>query len=527
MTSIRFQCIQGTADGESFEFEGAVVLGRDAACSLSLPDPCCSRRHAVIERLEDRYRIRDLGSRNGITVNGEKVEETSLGYGDRFTVGRNLFVFLSDVLPRESERQEHARFRKVKTIDVHQVETRLGLAPGSVTDDPTRTFEPTAPSLESEQLRRELVFLCQLSKELNGTLDVDVIVEIVTRKVLEKFSSADRVSFFLFEPTRPPALQEVKSMLRDGEEYPLPVNRAILKKIERERVGILCERVGENDMSCERTVELCSFMCLPLVVRTRLLGAVYVETHSATLTFSRSEFELLTLVANHTAAALSSALTFDQSQSAYMEAVKSLSNALDAKDSYTRGHSERVAAYAVGIGEELGFDAERLRNLRMAAELHDIGKIAIKDALIGKNGRLTTEEFEEIKKHPELGVEILRPIRFLRPILPFILHHHERYNGRGYPDGLKGEEIPLEARIINLADALDAMTTQRSYNQPITIAEALERCEREAGVSFDPKCVPALLRHLKERAQESSTAALDVPSYELEAEAEAGADFLP
>ena len=516
MTNIRFQCLQGSVEGESFEFEGTVVLGRDLTCGVALQDPCCSRKHALIERLADRYRIRDLGSRNGVSVNGEKIEESTLCYGDRFMVGRNLFVFLSEALPRGPEdRDDASGLHDIETIDVHQVERRLTVDLNDAADSLlvdsqlVPSAEPEIRPLDSEQLRKELVFLCQLSKELNGTLEIDVIIETVTRSVMEKFDNADRVSFFFFEASQPPALEEVKSLCRSGE-YANPVSRTILKRIERERVGILCESFPDfGDTASDRTLDLCSFMCLPLVVRTRLLGAVYVENNSGTHAFSRADFELLTLVANHSAAALSSALTFDQSQAAYLETVKSLGNALDAKDSYTRGHSERVANYAVGIGQELGFDSERLRNLRIAAKLHDIGKIAIKDALIGKDGRLTSTEFEEIKKHPELGIEILRPIRFLWPILPFILHHHERYNGRGYPDGLKGEEIPLEARIINLADALDAMTTQRSYNQPISIEEALERCKREAGVSFDPMCVPAMLRYFHDKMSPTTTVTIE------------------
>ena len=184
--------------------------------------------------------------------------------------------------------------------------------------------------------------------------------------------------------------------------------------------------------------------------------------------------------------------SYEDLQVSFYDAVRSLSNALEAKDEYTRGHSDRVAYLAVGIARELGLEPERIEMLRIAAQLHDIGKIAICETIIGKNGRLSDKEFEAIKQHPQLGVEILKPIQFLKPALPFILHHHERYNGGGYPHGLKGEEIPLEARILNLADTFDAMTSQRSYNTPKTFPEALERCKKEAGVSFDVSCVKAL-----------------------------------
>jgi len=163
---------------------------------------------------------------------------------------------------------------------------------------------------------------------------------------------------------------------------------------------------------------------------------------------------------------------------------------------------------------------DRVRRLRTAAELHDIGKIAIDESIISKNGKLTDEEFEIIKRHPKLGVKILQPITFLQPILPFIRHHHERYNGKGYPDGLAGEAIPLEARILNLADAFDAMTTQRPYNDPKTFAEAIEQCRSEAGISFDAACVEAFAGYIEQtmeshvrRAGEDANSADDTSGF--------------
>jgi putative nucleotidyltransferase with HDIG domain len=237
-------------------------------------------------------------------------------------------------------------------------------------------------------------------------------------------------------------------------------------------------------------------MCVPLVIDVKYLGAIYVENSTKVFSFSESDLELLTVLANQAATAISNALLYEQLQVSFYETVRSLGNALEAKDKYTRGHSDRVSRYAVGIGKQLDLDQTTLHTLRFAAELHDIGKIAIKEAIIDKSGKLTDEEYETVKKHPELGVEILRPIRFLKPVLPIILHHHERYDGSGYPNGMRGNIIPLGARILNLADAFDAMTTQRPYNKPMSLSDALEMCRKEAGGSFDPDCVDALVRFL-------------------------------
>jgi len=189
--------------------------------------------------------------------------------------------------------------------------------------------------------------------------------------------------------------------------------------------------------------------------------------------------------------------------------VRSLSKALEAKDKYTRGHSGRVAFYAVGIAGKLELEPERIENVKIAAELHDIGKIAVPEVIINSERSLTDEEFAVIKKHPERGVEILRPIRCLESALPAVLHHHERYNGKGYPAALAGEAIPLEARILNLADAFDAMTTQRPYNKPKTFPEALEQCRSEAGVSFDAACVGALCQYIEEHFALESRASVE------------------
>lgn len=555
MTDIFIQCVEGTREGETFEFRGKAVLGRGEDCDLQLEDSCCSRRHAEIERHADRFTIKDLGSRNGVVVNGERVAAAVLRYGDRFDLGRTRFVFLSEVIDPNEERV--GLFHDVEMIDVREAETRLTqdltalvglLRPAGGVDDRGELGRPECgrgdhegdhqgdgegdgrehdrgrdpgddradhrsdrppPRLPEPVRDGAIGFLWRVVHELNGMLESAGIVKTVTRAVFEEIRSADRVVFFLFEPSDPPGLREADALLR-REDASRPVSRSILRRVEQERRGILCgNAVDFSAAESIRAGRVSSFMCVPIVAGSSLLGAIHVESVSRRRAFCRREFELLTLVANHSAATLANAFLFERSQEAYLETVRSLGKALEAKDSYTRGHSERVAGYALGIARRFGLDAERLANLRIAAELHDIGKIAIRDEIIGKDGRLTPEEFDQIRKHPELGVEILRPIRLLRPILPFVLHHHERYNGRGYPEGLEGEEIPLEARIINLADALDAMTTQRSYNKPMSMEAAMERCREEAGLSFDPDCVAALVAHTGEGRGADSLPAAD------------------
>lgn len=188
-----------------------------------------------------------------------------------------------------------------------------------------------------------------------------------------------------------------------------------------------------------------------------------------------------------------------QLQSTYLETVTSLIEAMSAKDTYLFGHSHNVTVYAKAIAEQYGLSHERISRLLQGCELHDLGKIAIPDSILMKKGPLTPEEFEIIKQHPLWGAKILEPLTFMKDIMEMVHQEHERWDGTGYPDGLRGEEIRLEARIIAVADALDAMTSERPYRKQITLEEAAQEIERCSGTQFDPKIVEVFLQTVEKR----------------------------
>lgn len=193
--------------------------------------------------------------------------------------------------------------------------------------------------------------------------------------------------------------------------------------------------------------------------------------------------------------------TIRQLQRGYDEVIVALVETVEAKDSYTRGHTQRVAETAVRVGIELSLSPERLRILHRSAMLHDIGKIGVPDSILNKPGRLTPEEFAVIQEHPVRGHLIVRNVRSLRYEIGGIRSHHERLDGSGYPDGLIGETIPLEARIIAVADVFDALTSARAYRSPMSVAEAFAIIDREAGTKLDPSCVDALHRVVEMRGE--------------------------
>jgi HD-GYP domain-containing protein (c-di-GMP phosphodiesterase class II) len=183
----------------------------------------------------------------------------------------------------------------------------------------------------------------------------------------------------------------------------------------------------------------------------------------------------------------------------YLETIRSLASAIDAKDPYTRGHAERVAALAVEIGGELGLAAEAQKALQYAGILHDIGKIGIPDPILTKSASLSGDEMELVRAHPRIGAEIVGGVEFLREALPAIRSHHERWDGGGYPDRLAGEAIPLVARIVNAADTWDACTSTRPYQKALTAAEAAGIMAGLRGTQLDPAVHDALLAVLRRR----------------------------
>jgi response regulator RpfG family c-di-GMP phosphodiesterase len=178
----------------------------------------------------------------------------------------------------------------------------------------------------------------------------------------------------------------------------------------------------------------------------------------------------------------------------FLDGLQALAAAIEARDRYTGGHLDRVSKYALATGTELGLNEKSMWSLWLGSLFHDVGKLAIPDAILNKPGPLTEEEYEEMKRHPELGVEIIQRISFLLPAALAILHHQERWDGNGYPGGLEGERISIEGRILAVADAFDAMLTDRPYRKALTEDYALSELERCAGSQFDPGVVEAFMR---------------------------------
>lgn len=236
-----------------------------------------------------------------------------------------------------------------------------------------------------------------------------------------------------------------------------------------------------------------SFVATPLSLNTRLLGVITVADKMSGEEFSGSDVSLLATLAAPISIAIENSQLYETLEENCFKTVKALATSLDAKCPYTSGHSQRVADYALQIADLLNLSKKEKDLLHHATQLHDIGKIGISETILNKPGKLTTEEFDTIKQHPVTGEKILEPLDFLKDVSLLIRNHHERWDGSGYPDGMKGDEIPLLTRIMTIADAFDAMTSERTYRPSKPIEDALSELNNFAGRQFDPDLVHAFI----------------------------------
>jgi putative nucleotidyltransferase with HDIG domain len=252
------------------------------------------------------------------------------------------------------------------------------------------------------------------------------------------------------------------------------------------------------DRFSELGYERKTLICAPLMVMDEIIGTISVVNKADNSQFYEFELEMLTTIAAQAAIAIKNATLYNDQQQTYLNTIQALVTAIEANDSYTRGHSERVTRYSVEIGRRCNLSGNRLQILERAAILHDIGKIGIDLTLLHKVGKLSVQDVTELQKHPVIGMKILEPIEFLKEVRTCIGQHHERYDGRGYPNHTNHTHQLLEARIIGVADSFDAMTSDRPYRKALTLEEAIAELSENAGTQFDPAVVAIFVPMLEE-----------------------------
>jgi HD-GYP domain-containing protein (c-di-GMP phosphodiesterase class II)/pSer/pThr/pTyr-binding forkhead associated (FHA) protein len=516
----------GRMKGQSFPLGGKSVLsiGRSVQCDIQIPDQGVSRAHCRVEKKDGGYYVSDLGSSNGTLLNGAMVRTAELKAGDRITLGASTLRFgLEGVPPAGKREKSNSTILLVKEEENRNTVRRRY-------DKSTATVclgEDASPALALA--RERLNALCEFTQTVYADPNVQAIYAAAADAAMA-VTSCERVAIMLCDQaTGEPAAVVSKTLdpVDAGKEF--RVSTTILQEALSGGVSVLSSD-AKNDERFKSGVSVMmqrinSVMCVPLRAKDRTVGAIYVDSRSSATKFTEAELSLLAAIGQQAGLALERARLVNDLENLFLGAVRTLIATIEAKDAYTRGHGERVTAYALMIADEMGLDEDRRSVLELGGILHDVGKIGVPEAVLLKAGKLDDEEFAQIRKHPDAGVRIIENMPELdrlvsmSAIVNAVRHHHERFDGNGYPGKLAGENIPLSARIIAVADTFDAITSCRPYRNARKPEEAAEIIRECSGSQLDPEATAAFLRVFDRGETETSVTSV----FQL-ASAQGGAD---
>ncbi|MDD2365109.1 MAG: HD domain-containing protein [Desulfuromonadaceae bacterium] len=350
-------------------------------------------------------------------------------------------------------------------------------------------LEKRALVTETLDKYKEITLLYDMVEKVSTSLDTKEVARLVIEEA-KKILSLTSVSVLLLN-------KQTDSLELIAEYGHKPETTTVVRRGVGIAASVWASGRAEivNDVHSDSrfvsgAVGISSLMCAPLKAKDAVVGVIKLGSDEA-VSYSAEDLKLFSTLASLASVAIENAGLYEQLQEAFYTTVYTLAETIEKRDPYTGNHTKRVMEYSLAIGKTLGLSEEDMARLKLGAVLHDIGKIGVRDSVLLKESSLTDDEFEQIKMHPVYGEEILGRISQLKSAIPGVKHHHEKYNGRGYPDGLKGDEIDITARIISVADSFDAMTSTRPYRNGLTLEVAFEELKKYSGTQFDPAMVDA------------------------------------
>lgn len=341
-----------------------------------------------------------------------------------------------------------------------------------------------------------------MSREASRKLDMMEVAAIITNYA-KGFLGADYGALFLIDAD-------------DNKKHLMLIGAAGLKKnqienlkilgswecvndeVIKEKKAVIVNNVlsnklfrNENLPFCDEKINIGSFIAVPINIENKVIGTLIISNKGKKRKFSTDDKKFLYTLINQVSSSILNAKLYRDLKKLYLNTVTSLAAAIDARDQYTMGHSERVSDYAVAIARELKCKEKFTEDIKLAGILHDVGKIGVKDSILSKKGRLNLKEVIKMHEHPVIGANIVSSVIKSKTIINGILQHHERFDGHGYPKGIKGNKISLEGRVIAVADTFDTLVTKRPYKKPYTAKEAIIEIVRSEKTDFDPRIVRA------------------------------------
>jgi putative nucleotidyltransferase with HDIG domain len=511
---IRLRGLNGAVKGRAWEASELLRVGRLDPLEIVLDDSSVSRYHAEVRATDRGWRVRDLGSTNGTRLNGVK-----LGNGQWPLRPRDLLQFGEVGVVVEAVEEQVEQADVAPPNDGMRVE---GTAKSSWDEALQGLAFDSRSSLRAGD---QLIALLRAGHHLGHIEKEEDLLHSILKDCVSVLD-AQRGAIVLGEgPDNKLKLRAIVT----GRNEPRAVvagridaggrfqfSQSLANRCVTRGESILCHSVEEDpELAMAKSIaegSMASVLCVLLRTPRKRLGVLHLDRSPWQKPFTMDDLHLADALAANVSAGIECAQLLRKQRNLFLDTITVLAQAIEMKDEYTGNHTYRVTTYSTMLAEKLDMTPAEMDLIRMGTPLHDIGKIGIDDAILRKPDKLTPEEFEAMKLHTVKGAEIIATVPDLQPILPIVRSHHERWDGRGYPDGLGGEAIHPLARVVALADAFDAMTSDRPYRKGMAASVAFAEIEKMAGRQFDPVFAGAFLAVRDDIQQEMQTQASAMPS---------------
>ncbi|MHC4661561.1 MAG: HD domain-containing phosphohydrolase [Planctomycetota bacterium] len=487
----------GPSKGMVYEVkkDSEIIIGRDEVDGIQVFDQAASRRHSKIYRVGEMYFIQDLESRNGTFINEEQIEEELLRVGDKIRIGNTMLLF-EDASPEalEVSTPQKIKFTTAPSDPSRTLEFRWE---GLVIDDAQEFSEPFERQGSASD-SRALQVLYSLSKVLATEVDLEKLMQKVVKIGLEA-TVADHAYIFIKEDSKP-ELNLAASYDKDPAQVDT-VSKAIIKRAIKYTRPVLTSNASTDErFSSRKSVimkKIRSVICVPLAAMEKLSGVIYLSNNRAGESFKREDLELVSSIAIQTSIAIQRLQASQKMRLNFLNAIRILLAAIEARSFIIPGHSERIATYALAIGRVLKLSPQEMFNLEVSAYLHDLGVLAMNEDRMSELQDSEGDPHDSVTFAQAMEAErLLRHMPGLEGILPSIYHANEYYDGTGMPDGLEGDDVPMNSRIIMVARVFDRLLTKLKIEDPAASAKtALMEITKPGGDNsrIDPMIVKALV----------------------------------
>jgi putative nucleotidyltransferase with HDIG domain len=472
--------LEGTP--QTWESEAKLRIGRQETLEIVVDDGSVSRLHAEVFASPRGWRVRDLKSTNGTFLNGKRLGQVDWPLRLHDIVKCGNVTFVVDALEVARVANPVAESLVVEASAAHSWEDALqGIA-----------FDHNRSPRPGEQL----VALLRAGHHLGHLENEDELLHSILNDAVSALDAQRGAIALADGPDRPLRLRALATGRRESASRH-PFSQSLAQRCFNQGQSILCQQVNEDaELARAQSINdgaMASVLCVLLRTPRRRLGVLHLDRGPFQKPFTQDDLHLADGLAANVSAGIESAQLLQKQRELFVSTITVLAQAVELKDDYTGGHTARVTKYSELLARQMNLSAEDLNWIRFGTPLHDIGKIGIDDAILRKPGKLTPEEFRIMQSHTVKGAVILGSVPDLAPVIPIVRSHHERWDGKGYPDGLAGTAIPQLARIVAVADTFDAMTSDRPYRKGMPSEVAFAEVAKQSGLQFDPECAAAFL----------------------------------